>query len=31
VAQAADRFAIDFVELLDEISAGQPLPVSSAI
>jgi lipoyl(octanoyl) transferase len=31
VAQAADRFAIDFVELLNEISAGQPLPISSAI
>jgi len=31
VAQAADRFAIDFVERLEEASAGQPLPVGSAI
>jgi lipoyl(octanoyl) transferase len=31
VAQAADRFAIDFVERLHEVSAGQPLPVGSAI
>ena len=31
VAQAADRFAIDFAERLDEAGVGQPLAVGSAL
>jgi lipoyl(octanoyl) transferase len=31
VAQAADRFAIDLVERLSQVSSGQPLAVGSAI
>jgi len=31
VAQAADRFAIDFTERLEEVGAGEPLAAGSAI
>jgi lipoate-protein ligase B len=31
VAQAADRFAIDFAERLEEVSQGQPLAVGAGI